>query len=108
MIGRYVITNHALQRYEQRTNKSKQNTKHRMLRDLHATRNKKMVYIGSTVHTFYRQPNNNVREFVMEKKNNVYVVTTVINRNAEDSELAYKNRLHQKKVYEEKLKEDKK
>lgn len=104
MIGRYIITNHALQRYEERTNKSKQNTRHRMLRDLHATRNKKMVYIGNTVHTFYKQPNNNVREFVMEKKNNVYVVTTVINRNSEDSEAAYKNRLKQKEEYEKREK----
>ena len=100
MIGKFIITNHALERYEQRTNKSKQNTKHRMLRDLHATRNKKIVTIGKTTFIFYSQPSTNVREFIMEEKNGKYIVTTVINRNRHDSEIAYKNRLKQKKEFE--------
>ena len=100
MATQYILTEHALQRYEERTNKSKKNTRHRMLRDLHAMRNKKMVYIENTIYIFYRQPNNNVREFIVFKKNNKHIVTTVINRNSEDSDLAYKNRLRQKKEYE--------
>lgn len=100
MIGKYFITNHALERYETRTNKSKQDTRHRMLRDLHATRNKKIVTIGKTTYMFYTQPNTNVREFIMEKKGGRYVVTTIINRNRHDSEIAYQNRLKQKKEFE--------
>ena len=100
MIWRYIITDHAIQRYESRTNKSKQNTKHRMLRDLHATRNKKIVTIGNTTFMFYTQPSTNVREFIMEKKNGKYIVTTIINRNRHDSEIAYQNRLKQKKEFE--------
>ncbi len=100
MIGKFIITNHALERYEQRTNKSKQNTKHRMLRDLHATRNKKIVTIGKTTYIFYSQPSTNVREFIMEEKKGKYIVTTVINRNRHDSEIAYRNRLKQKKEFE--------
>ena len=100
MIGRYIITDHALERYENRTNKSKQNTRHRMLRDLHATRNKKLVYIGTTIYMFYTQPSTNVREFIMEKKGGKYIVTTIINRNRHDSEIAYQNRLKQKKEFE--------
>lgn len=100
MIGKYFITNHALERYETRTNKSKQDTRHRMLRDLHATRNKKIVTIGKTTHIFYSQPSTNVREFIMGKKKGKYIVTTVINRNRHDSEIAYQNRLKQKKEFE--------
>ena len=100
MIGKYFITNHALERYETRTNKSKQDTRHRMLRDLHATRNKKIVTIGKTTFIFYSQPSTNVREFIMEKKKGRYIVTTVINRNRRDSEIAYRNRLNQKKEFE--------
>lgn len=100
MIGKFIITKHALERYEQRTNKSKQNTKHRMLRDLHATRNKKIVTIGKTTFIFYSQPSTNVREFIMEEKKGKYIVTTVINRNRHDSEIAYRNRLKQKKEFE--------
>ena len=43
MLGRYIITNHAMQRYEQRTNKVKQSTKSRIIRDLKALRNKRIV-----------------------------------------------------------------
>ena len=100
MIGKYIITDHAVERYEQRTNKSKQNTKHRILRDLHATRNKKIVTIGKTTFIFYSQPSTNVREFIMEEKNGKYIVTTIINRNRHDSEIAYQNRLKQKKEFE--------
>ena len=101
MIGKFIITNHALERYEQRTNKSKQNTKHRILRDLNATRNKKIVTIGKTTFIFYSQQSTNVREFIMEEKNGKYMVPTIIKSNSHDSEIAYKNRLKQKKEFEE-------
>ena len=100
MIGKYIITQHALERFDQRTNKSKQDTMKRMLRDLHATRGKKLVYIGDTTYMFYTQPNQNVREFILKSRNGKYYVTTIINRNKEDSEIAYQNRLRQKKKFE--------
>ena len=106
MKQQYILTDHAIQRYESRTNKSKQNTKHRMLRDLHATRNKKLVKINKILHVFYTQPSTNVREFIMEEKNGKYIVTTVINRNRHDSEIAYRNRLKQKKEFEKNSKGD--
>lgn len=97
---RYHISQHAIKRYQERTNEAKKPTIHRMLRDLHAMRNKKIVRIGDTQHVFYRQPNNNVREFIMIEKQHKYIVTTIINRNSEDSEVAYNNRLRQKAKYE--------
>lgn len=104
MIGKYIVTKHALERYSERTNESKQPTLNRILRDLHATRGKKFVYIGDTVYCFYTQPNTNVREFIMKQRNGKYYITTIINRNRKDSDLAYKNRLKQKEKYEKNLK----
>lgn len=97
---KYYITKHAIQRYQERTNEAKKPTIHRMLRDLHAMRNKKMVRIGNVKHIFYKQPNTNVREFIVVEKQNRLVVTTIINRNSADSEVAYQNRLRKKKEYE--------
>lgn len=97
---KYHITKHAIQRYQERTNEAKKPTIHRMLRDLHAMRNKKIVNIGDISHIFYKQPNTNVREFIVVRKESKYVVTTIINRRSADSEVAYQNRLRQKKEYE--------
>lgn len=107
MLGRYIITNHVMQRYEQRTNKVKQSTKSRIIRDLKALRNKRIVNIGRTKYIFYTQPNGTIREFVVEqgtKNPNNFYVTTVISRNHEESEVAYKKRLRQKEEYELQLK----
>ena len=46
MFGKYYISKHALERYEQRTNESKQSVQKRILRDLNALRNKKIIHIG--------------------------------------------------------------
>ena len=104
MLGNYVITNHVLERYEQRTNKSKKDVRSRILRDLNRLGNKRIVYIGDYSYIFCRQPNSNVREFIVFKKNGKHIVTTVINRSSEDSDLAYKNRLRQKEEYEKSVK----
>ncbi len=100
MLGNYIISSHALERYEQRTNKSKKDVRSRMLRDLNRLGNKRMVYIGDYVYIFCRQPNHSVREFIVLRKKDKYIVTTVINRNSEDSDLAYKNRMRQKEEFE--------
>lgn len=103
MLGKFIITNHALERYEQRTNESKTDVKQRIIRDLRALRNKKIIHIGSTKHVFYTQPSKNVREFIIEESKGKLYVTTIINRSPEKSEKAYKKRLEQKEQYERNL-----
>lgn len=108
MVGNFVITKHALQRYEQRTNESKLSVQRRILRDLKALRNKKIVHIGPTKHVFYTQPNGNVREFILEEsktKKDTYYVTTIINRTPESSKIAYEKRLKCKEEYNKNNKE---
>lgn len=103
MFGKYYITNHALQRYEQRTNESKQSVQKRIMRDLNAIRNKKIVNIGPIKHIFYEQPSGNVREFILKQdmdRKDVFIVTTIINRSAEKNKIAYEKRLRAKKEYE--------
>lgn len=103
MFKKIVCTNHSIQRYEQRTNKTKQNVIKRMIRDIKALRNKKIVNVGSTYYVFYKQPSNNVREFILEQDNddkNKFYCVTVINRRPEASNAVYKKRLKQKEIYE--------
>lgn len=108
MLGKFIVTNHALERYEQRTNESKTDVRQRIIRDLKALRNKKIIHIGSTKHVFYTQPSKNVREFIIEESNGKLYVTTIINRSPEKSEKAYQKRLQQKEQYERnKLNEEK-
>ena len=103
MFGKYYISKHALERYEQRTNESKQSVQKRILRDLNALRNKKIIHIGPIKHVFYKQPSGNIREFILKqdkKRKDTYIVTTIISRNPEQNEIAYRKRLKRKEEYE--------
>ena len=103
MFKKIICTNHSIQRYAQRTNKTKQNVIKRMIRDIKALRNKKIVNVGSTYYVFYKQPSNNVREFILEQDDNdkdKFYCVTVINRNSKASEHIYNKRIRQKQKYE--------
>lgn len=103
MFKKIICTNHSIQRYEQRTNKTKQSVIKRMIRDIKALRNKKIVKVGNTYYVFYKQPSNNVREFILEQDDNdkdKFYCVTVINRNSKSSEYIYNKRLRQKQKYE--------
>lgn len=103
MFKKIICTNHSIQRYEQRTNKTKQNVIKRMIRDIKALRNKKIVKVGNTYYVFYKQPSNNVREFILEQDNNdkdKFYCITVINRQPESSDVVYDKRLKQKERYD--------
>ena len=103
MFKKIICTNHSIQRYEQRTNKTKQSVIKRMIRDIKALRNKKIVKVGNTYYVFYKQSSNNVREFILEQDDNdkdKFYCVTVINRNPKSSEYIYNKRLRQKQKYE--------
>lgn len=103
MFKKIICTNHSIQRYEQRTNKTKQSVIKRMIRDIKALRNKKIVKVGTTYYVFYKQPSNNVREFILEqddKDSDKFYCITVINRDPKASSAVYKKRLKQKERYD--------
>lgn len=107
MFKKIICTKHAIQRYEQRTNKTKQDTVKRMIRDIKALRNKQIVKIGTSYHVFYKQPSKNVREFILtqdDKDKDVFHCVTVIARNPKASEHIYNKRLRQKRKYENSVK----
>jgi len=90
MFENYVITDHAVERYQERMGEEKKNVIKRIRADLHFTKVKRIINEGSIKHVFTR----NGKEFVFTKDGNVWVLKTVIKRTRQN----HTNRISKKQA----------
>lgn len=92
MIEKYVVTEHAIERYCNRVQREKatdDEIKRRIKKDLHYTKIKKIITRSNIKFVFTQ----NSKEFIFIKRNNMWVLKTIIKRTRENNLLAINKRL---------------
>lgn len=89
MFEDYIITEHVVERYNQRISESKSDVEKRIRRDLSYKRVKRIVNNGNTRHIFTF----NSKEFIFKKGKNCWLLITVIKRNRENNSHAINRRI---------------
>lgn len=92
---KYIITDHAMQRYAERINYNQRKTRDAILKDLKALKNKRIINIGDKKHIFYK----NYREFILQKKGNTEVLVTVIKHKRSTKQQAIEKREQERQEY---------
>lgn len=96
-MNKYIITNHAVDRYKERTTVNTKEVKKSIMRDLKALKNKRIINVGDKQYVFYKHS----KEYILQKKGNNYILLTVIKHKRGDKEKAIDKRLREKAEYEE-------
>lgn len=94
---KYKITNHAIERYNERVNFSQKEIRRAIMKDLRSLKNKRIINVGSKKYIFFK----NYREFVLETKpDGTEILITVIKHKRDEKEKAIEKRLREKEEYE--------
>lgn len=88
MFEDFIITNHVIQRYEQRVGECRKNIESRIKRDVRNLNIKQIVNNGNVRHIFTR----NSKEFIFVKERNRWILTTVIKRSRNNNHEAIEKR----------------
>jgi len=88
MFEKFVITDHMVKRYQQRTNTVKGEIIERIKKDLHFTKIKQIVNIGNFRHVFTLHS----KEFIFVRSSGKWVLKTIIKRTREENILAINKR----------------
>lgn len=89
MFEHFIITDHIMDRYEQRVHSSRKEVIQRIKKDLHFTKVKKIVNNGNVRHVFTFHS----KEFIFVKDGPTWVLRTIIKRNRENNSVAMEKRL---------------
>lgn len=92
MFDKFIITDHAIERYDTRVQKEKISKKEiirRIHKDLHFSKIKRVITKGNIRYVFTHHS----KEFIFIKKNDSWILKTIIKRNRENNILAINKRL---------------
>lgn len=92
---KYIITDHAMERYAERINYNQKKTRDAIMKDLKALKNKRIINIGDKKHIFYK----NYREFILQKKSNTEILVTVIKHKRSTKQQAIEKREQERQEY---------
>lgn len=92
---KYIITDHAMERYAERINYNQKKTRDAIMKDLKALKNKRIINIGDKKHIFYK----NYREFILQKKGNKEILVTVIKHKRSTKQQAIEKREQERQEY---------
>ncbi|WRW34196.1 hypothetical protein CF1_0136 [Staphylococcus phage CF1] len=92
---KYIITDHAMERYAERINYNQKKTRDAIMKDLKALKNKRIINIGDKKHIFYK----NYREFILQKKGNIEILVTVIKHKRSTKQQAIEKREQERQEY---------
>lgn len=92
---KYIITDHAMERYAERINYNQKKTRDAIMKDLKALKNKRIINIGDKKHIFYK----NYREFILQKKGNTEILVTVIKHKRSTKQQAIEKREQERQEY---------
>jgi negative regulator of sigma E activity len=82
LLGTYTVTDHALEQYDERIkSKKKADVLKCIKHDLRTMNIKNIVRKGNEVHIFTK----GYKEFIFHRRNNFFILKTVIKRNFEDT-----------------------
>lgn len=98
---KYIITKHAVERYNERVNYSAKEIKRAIIKDLKALKNKRIINVGDKKYVFFK----NYREFIIKKDGDKEILLTVIKHKRDEKEKAIEKRLKEKEEYESLLNE---
>lgn len=96
-MNKYILTDHAIERYVERTTVNTKEVKKSIMRDLKALKNKRIINVGDKQYVFYKHS----KEYILQKKGDNYILLTVIKHKRGDKEKAIDKRLREKAEYEE-------
>lgn len=97
----YIITKHAVERYNERVNYSTKEIKRAIIKDLKALKNKRIINVGDKKYVFFK----NYREFIIKKDGDKEILLTIIKHKRDEKEKAIEKRLKEKEEYESLLNE---
>src|SRR5699024_5303132 len=73
-MNKYILTDHAIERYVERTTVNTKEVKKSIMRDLKALKNKRIINVGDKQYVFYKHS----KEYILQKKGDNYILLTVI------------------------------
>lgn len=88
MFESFIITDHVIDRYQQRVHVSKHEVEKRIKKDLHFSKVKQIVNKGNSRHVF----TNHSKEFIFVKKGSKWILKTIIKRSRENNNQAISKR----------------
>lgn len=89
MFEKFIITNHVIERYYERVSGDRKEILRRINNDLHFSKVKRIINIGSYRYVFTR----NSKEFIFIKDNGKWILNTVIKRSRKSTDKAIEDRL---------------
>lgn len=92
MFEDFIITDHIMQRYQERVSQSRKDVIKKIKKDLHFTKVKRIVNVGNIRHVFTRHS----KEFIFVNDRGQWVLRTIIKRSRNTNDRAIYKRSKQK------------